>query len=155
MIQSGVSSWTENSVRKCMQWVDPSRASRRVIQEYLPVPPGNCWPLAGQSVIISVFHPVSITALTLGHLRKHQSPDGTKKSAPRVFSAYGMLTIGAEGTFLGTFLYDSQGREFQTFNLPYTNNSIFRYVKLRIEWNSGDQDFPCLYNFRVHGKLFT
>lgn len=29
-----------------------------------------------------------------------------------------MLTIGAEGTFLGTFLYDSQGGEFQTFNLP-------------------------------------
>ncbi|CAI5650228.1 unnamed protein product [Oreochromis niloticus] len=40
---------TENSAKwwlcKFMQWVDPSRAKRRVIQEYLPVPPGNCWPL--------------------------------------------------------------------------------------------------------------
>ncbi|XP_076746995.1 uncharacterized protein LOC105940772 [Maylandia zebra] len=53
MIQSGVSSWTENSVRKCMQWVDPSRASRRVIQEYLPGPPGNCWPLQDNSCKLS------------------------------------------------------------------------------------------------------
>ncbi|XP_026044310.1 SUN domain-containing protein 5-like [Astatotilapia calliptera] len=89
MILIDVSSWTylprENSAKwwlcKFMQWVDPTRAKRRVIQEYLPVPAGNCWPLAGQSgvVIISLFHPVSITALTLGHLPKHQSPDGTNK----------------------------------------------------------------------------
>ena len=35
----------------------------------------------------------------------------------------------------------------------YTNSPI-HVIELKIESNSGNKEYTCLYKFRVHGKLF-
>ncbi|XP_059202681.1 SUN domain-containing protein 2-like isoform X3 [Centropristis striata] len=134
----------------------PLRSPRIVIQGH-PLRVGDCWPLPGDHghLFIALSHPVTISHVTLGHISKNVSPSGSIYSAPKEFSVFGMKTLDDEGTQLGTFLYDHDGDQVQTFKLPDHKKGTFNYVKLQVESNWGHPDYTCLYNFRVHGMLQT
>ncbi|CAK6969517.1 SUN domain-containing protein 3-like [Scomber scombrus] len=150
--------WPQENFRtwdKLFSWWHSPKAQRQVIQAYTPLQPGNCWSFSGElgHLFVSLSHPVSITHVTLGHIKFSQSPYTSHQSvasAPRSFSIYGMTTEDEEGTFLGSSVYNQDGTSYQTFKVK-PDKGVFRYVKLQVESNWGNEECTCLYNFRVHG----
>lgn len=89
----------------------------------------------------------------------------------------GLKTQTGEGTFLLRFRYDEVGEPTQTFSLPVSPNLLnsdlatfvfglmffslgphqnpteeaYKLVELRVLSNWGQQEYTCLYRFRVHG----
>lgn len=53
---------------------------------------------------------------------------------------------------MGNFTYDVSGRAVQTFSV-IPENKIFTIVELRILSNYGNDEFTCVYRFRVHSLL--
>uniref|UniRef100_A0A3Q3N2N0 SUN domain-containing protein n=1 Tax=Labrus bergylta TaxID=56723 RepID=A0A3Q3N2N0_9LABR len=119
--------------------------------------PGNCWSFKGGQghLVIALSHPTAISHVSLGHISKTLSPTLKITSAPKEFTVYGMETEEDPGTKLGRFLYDEDGDQLQTFNIPSKENKIFKYVKLQVENNWGNPDYSCLYSFKVHWKMAT
>ncbi|KAM4750897.1 SUN domain-containing protein 3-like [Anableps anableps] len=126
-----------------------------VIQGHSHMLPGQCWAFAGSQGYISIAlsHRVTISHVTLGHMPKILSPTGSIRSAPKEFSVYGKKDSKDEWTILGTFLYDEDGNQLQTFKLPSHRTGVFSFVKVQINSNWGHPEYTCLYNFRVHGKM--
>ncbi|XP_041843016.1 SUN domain-containing protein 3-like isoform X1 [Melanotaenia boesemani] len=126
-----------------------------VIQGSSELLPGNCWSFAGQQghITINLSHKVPISHVTLGHILKSVSPSGTTPSAPKEFSVYGKKTVEDEGTLLGTFTYDNDGDQFQTFKTEDHSEDMFSLVKLKVNSNWGKPEYTCLYNVRVHGMI--
>ncbi|KAK7885890.1 hypothetical protein WMY93_025511 [Mugilogobius chulae] len=62
-----------------------------------------------------------------------------------------MKTINGEEKLLGQFVYNNDGPNFQTFELPgqHTDEVAFKYVRLQVESNWGNTEYTCLYKFRV------
>ncbi|XP_041834130.1 sperm-associated antigen 4 protein-like [Melanotaenia boesemani] len=122
-----------------------------VIQGSSNLLPGSCWSFTGQQGHITIFlsHKVPISHVTLGHILKSVSPSGTTSSAPKEFSVYGKKTLEDEGTLLGTFMYDNDGDQFQTFKIEDHNEDLFSFVTLKVNSNWGEPKYTCLYNFRT------
>ncbi|KAM7383534.1 hypothetical protein PAMP_003178 [Pampus punctatissimus] len=128
---------------------------RIVIQGHSHLFPGKCWAFAGGQghLFIALSHRVTISHVTLGHISKSLSPTGSISSAPKEFSVHGIETLDDEGTQLGTFIYDQDGDQLQTFKLPEHKEGVYKFVKLQVQNNWGHPEYTCLYSFRVHGKL--
>ncbi|KAM4568298.1 SUN domain-containing protein 1-like [Fundulus diaphanus] len=126
-----------------------------VIQGKSHLLPGQCWAFAGSQGRLSIALPykVSISHVTLAHIPKMLSPTGTIPSAPKEFSVYGKNDLADEGSLLGTFLYNEDGDQLQTFKLPDHKIGAFTYISLQVKSNWGHSEYTCLYGFRVHGKL--
>ncbi|XP_035992814.1 SUN domain-containing protein 3-like isoform X2 [Fundulus heteroclitus] len=116
--QEVVYNWFGFSIRR------PGVGPGVVIQGKSRMLPGRCWAFAGSRghLTIALSHRVTISHVTLGHLPKFLSPTGTIGSSPREFSVYGKRDLEDEGTLLGTFLYDEDGNQLQTFKLPVNMN---------------------------------
>ncbi|KAI3361691.1 hypothetical protein L3Q82_002048 [Scortum barcoo] len=98
----------------------PVASPKTVIQGHSHLVPGHCWCFAGGQgqLFIALSHRVTVSHVTLTHISKNVSPTGEISSAPNVFSVYGMENVNDEGTMLGTFIYDQDGDQVQTFKLP-------------------------------------
>ncbi|XP_028327105.1 SUN domain-containing protein 3-like isoform X2 [Gouania willdenowi] len=131
-----------------------SESPRRVIQGDPVLLPGKCWAFPGEqgTLFISLSHPVSITHVTLDHLPRYKAPLGSINSAPKDFEVFGMNNENEAGTLLGKFTYDQDGEPIQTFKLP-SQSAIHHFVELRVLTNWGQNEYTCLYRFRVHGKV--
>ncbi|XP_028315673.1 SUN domain-containing protein 1-like [Gouania willdenowi] len=132
----------------------PSEGPRTVIQGHPMLLPGKCWAFYGGqgTLLISLSHPVSITHVTLDHVPRYNTPTGHIDSAPKDFEVFGMNNENEAGTLLGRFTYDQNGEPTQTFELP-SPSDIHHFVKLRVLTNWGQDEYTCLYRFRVHGKM--
>ncbi|CAL8394620.1 unnamed protein product [Boreogadus saida] len=133
------------------------RSPRTVIQGQPELLPGQCWAFAGGTghMVISLSHPINISHVTLDHIALHKTPTGRIDSAPKNILVYGMSDCeqNTEGTLLGNFVYDGEGKPSQTFTLHGGDKGVFRLVKLLVQTNWGHPDYTCLYRFRVHGKI--
>ncbi|XP_063073947.1 SUN domain-containing protein 3-like [Engraulis encrasicolus] len=120
------------------------------------VHPGKCWAFKGSQgfVTIALSHPVRVTHVSLEHIPKSITPTGRIDSAPRDFVVYGFTGFDEheEGTILGKFTYDSDGKPIQTFKLPDEVNEVYNVVQLKVLNNWGNSDYSCIYRFRVHGQ---
>ncbi|NWX16821.1 SUN2 protein, partial [Aegotheles bennettii] len=120
------------------------------------VNPGNCWAFYGSEgfAVIRLSSIIRPTAVTLEHIPKALSPQGTIPSAPKDFAVYGLKEEREdEGLLLGQFTYNHDGDPIQTFYLEGDAVGTYQLVELRVLSNWGHPEYTCLYRFRVHGEL--
>lgn len=128
------------------------------------VQPGNCWGFKGDkgALFIKLAARITPTSFSLEHIPKELSLTGKIDSSPQNFTIYGYekadRTSISEETrlLLGNFRYDNMSKntlQFFEAQTIYKDTSI-RAIELKIESNNGNQEYTCLYKFRVHGKLF-
>lgn len=119
--------------------------------------PGECWAFAGSQgyVVIQLSRKIFITEVSIEHIPKSLAPSGTTDSAPKECGIWGLENeMDMVGTFLGGFRYRSDGNPIQTYVLkPDPTTSSFKFVELRINSNHGNEQYTCLYRFRVNGYL--
>uniref|UniRef100_A0A672TX04 Sad1 and UNC84 domain containing 1 n=1 Tax=Strigops habroptila TaxID=2489341 RepID=A0A672TX04_STRHB len=131
-----------------------TQSPRAVIQP--DVYPGNCWAFKGSQghLVIRLSMRIYPTGFTLEHIPKTLSPTGTITSAPRKFSVYGLDDEYQEsGTLLGHYVYDQEGEPLQMFPVMMNHQNAFQLVELKVLSNWGNEDYTCLYRFRVHGNV--
>ncbi|NXI67258.1 SUN2 protein, partial [Anseranas semipalmata] len=130
-----------------------SQSPRVILQP--DVNPGNCWAFRGSQgfAVIRLSSLIRPTAVTLEHVPKALSPQGTIPSAPKDFTVYGLKEEREEeGLLLGRFTYDQDGEPIQTFYFKGDDVGAFQLVELRVLSNWGHPEYTCIYRFRVHGE---
>ncbi|KAA0725633.1 SUN domain-containing protein 1 [Triplophysa tibetana] len=131
-----------------------SQSPRAVIQP--DVHPGDCWAFQGSAgyLVIGLSMKVVPTAFSLEHIPKSLSPTGHIESAPRDFSVYGLDDEWQEeGQILGQFIYQEDGDALQTFSITEEVTRGYQLIEVRVLSNWGNEEFTCMYRFRVHGEL--
>ncbi|XP_054023919.1 SUN domain-containing protein 2 [Dryobates pubescens] len=131
-----------------------SQSPRAILQP--DVNPGNCWAFRGSQgfAIVRLSDVIRPTAVTLEHIPKALSPQGTIPSAPKDFAVYGLKEEREEeGRLLGQFTYNHDGDAIQTFYLKGDGVGTYQLVELRVLSNWGHPEYTCIYRFRVHGEL--
>ncbi|NXD22552.1 SUN2 protein, partial [Spelaeornis formosus] len=131
-----------------------SQSPRVILQP--DVNPGNCWAFRGSQgfAVIRLSGIIRPTAVTLEHIPKALSPQGTIPSAPKDFAVYGLKEEGEEeGLLLGQFTYNHNDDPIQTFYLEGDSMGTYQLVELRVLSNWGHPEYTCIYRFRVHGEL--
>ncbi|XP_032775758.1 SUN domain-containing protein 1-like [Strigops habroptila] len=131
-----------------------TQSPRVVIQP--DVNPGNCWAFKGSQgyLVIRLSMRIYPTGFTMEHIPKTLSPTGTITSAPRKFLVYGLDDEYQEsGTLLGHYVYDQEGEPLQMFPVMMNHQNAFQLVELKVLSNWGNEDYTCLYRFRVHGNV--
>lgn len=117
--------------------------------------PGQCWAFKGSdgAVVIKLSGMVNVAAVSLEHIPKILAPDGNIRSAPKDFSVLGLRYIEDPSPIcIGNFTYLDNGNPVQTFPIgPEVRDRAFDHIELRIKSNYGNQQYTCLYRFRVHG----
>ncbi|XP_037836800.1 SUN domain-containing protein 1 isoform X7 [Kryptolebias marmoratus] len=129
-----------------------SQSPRAVIQP--DVHPGNCWAFKGSKgfLVIQLSMRILPTAVTMEHVPKVLAPSRTLRSAPRDFSVYGLRDESQEeGKLLGSFTYEEDGEDLQTFSVSEENHESFQIIEVQVLSNWGHPDYTCMYRFRVHG----
>eukprot|EP00112_Aurelia_sp_Birch-Aquarium-sp1_P008567 Seg1947.6 transcript_id=Seg1947.6/GoldUCD/mRNA.D3Y31 product="SUN domain-containing protein 2" protein_id=Seg1947.6/GoldUCD/D3Y31 len=135
-------------------WQD-ARTPREIIKpETLP---GNCWPLEGPTgyVVIKLAAPITPSMVTMEHLNPSLARfiDDAWQSMPKNFSVFSWADeFGLEKTLLGSYTYAQNGRARQTFPVQTVPEQKIEYIELRIEDNYGNEEYTCIYRFRVHGE---
>ncbi|KAF1560932.1 SUN domain-containing protein 2, partial [Eudyptes schlegeli] len=130
-----------------------SQSPRVILQP--DVNPGNCWAFCGSQgfAVIRLSGTIRPTAVTLEHIPKALSPQGTIPSAPKDFAVYGLKEEREEeGLLLGQFTYNHDGDPIQTFYLEGDAVGMYQLVELRVLSNWGHPEYTCIYRFRVHGE---
>ncbi|NXT20063.1 SUN2 protein, partial [Syrrhaptes paradoxus] len=130
-----------------------SQSPRVILQP--DVNPGNCWAFRGSQgfAIIRLSSIIRPMAVTLEHIPKALSPQGTIPSAPKDFAVYGLKEEREEeGVLLGQFTYNHQGDPIQTFYFKDDAMGTYQLVELRVLSNWGHPEYTCIYRFRVHGE---
>ncbi|NXK48391.1 SUN2 protein, partial [Chauna torquata] len=130
-----------------------SQSPRVILQP--DVNPGNCWAFRGSQgfAVIRLSSLIRPTAVTLEHVPKALSPQGTIPSAPKDFTVYGLKEEQEEeGLLLGHFTYNQDGEPIQTFYFEGDDVGAFQLVELRVLSNWGHPEYTCIYRFRVHGE---
>ncbi|XP_030334045.1 SUN domain-containing protein 2 isoform X2 [Strigops habroptila] len=130
-----------------------SQSPRVILQP--DVNPGNCWAFRGSQgfAVIRLSSIIRPTAVTLEHIPKALSPNGTIPSAPKDFAVYGLKEEGEEeGLLLGQFTYNHNGNPIQTFYFEDDTIGTYQLVELRVLSNWGHLEYTCIYRFRVHGE---
>ncbi|CAF0803999.1 unnamed protein product [Brachionus calyciflorus] len=123
--------------------------------------PGNCWAFKGSKgdLFIKLAARITPTSFSLEHIPKELSLTGLIDSAPQNFSVYGYESKDYINDdvklLLGNYRYDNESiNTLQFFSVQNHYNKPISVVELKIESNSGNKEFTCLYKFRVHGKLY-
>lgn len=65
----------------------------------------------------------------------------------------GIKSQPEEETFLENFMYDCHGEQSQTFTLQDPTEEVYDAVELHVLSNWGQEEYTCLYRFRVHGHI--
>ncbi|KAH9504080.1 Secreted beta-glucosidase sun1 [Bulinus truncatus] len=129
-----------------------SNSPRTVIQPN--VNPGECWAFKGATgyLVLQLSHPILPTGFTLEHIPRSLSPNGNISSAPKEFSVFGLASENDfDGVNLGNFTYLDNGKPIQFFPVQNQHSRIFQHIEFRILSNHGNEDYTCIYRFRVHG----
>ncbi|NWW46576.1 SUN2 protein, partial [Pedionomus torquatus] len=119
-----------------------SQSPRVILQP--DVNPGNCWAFRGSLgfVVIRLSSIIRPKAVTLEHIPKALSPQGTIPSAPKDFAVYGLKDEGEEeGALLGQFTYNHDGDPIQTFYLEGDAMGTYQLVELRVLSNWGHPEY--------------
>lgn len=119
------------------------------------VQPGECWPFVGSrgNMVVQLSRQIFITEVTIEHIPKILSPSGSVDSALKDFEILGLENeTDVVGKLLGKFTYTSDGSSIQTFKIEEDSTS-FKFVELKVSSNHGNENYTCLYRFRVHGYL--
>ena len=109
---------------------------------------------------VELYAPVVITSVTIEHVAsKHVD---NRNSALKEFEVYGLgnsasITTESVPTLLlkSTFIMTDEGEYNYFQNFPSTSTDIMshKFVTLNIINNYGNENYTCLYGFRVHGYL--
>ncbi|KAH3862071.1 SUN domain-containing protein 1-like isoform X1 [Dreissena polymorpha] len=133
-----------------------SNSPRTIIQP--EVYPGQCWAFRGKQGYIVIQTSILIipTGFTLEHIPKSLAPSGKIDSAPKEFTVLGLESEHDEhGLSLGNFTYSDNGKPIQFFPVQLKEEiSPFVLYELRILGNHGNEEYTCLYRFRIHGKPY-
>uniref|UniRef100_A0A1I8IUF9 SUN domain-containing protein n=1 Tax=Macrostomum lignano TaxID=282301 RepID=A0A1I8IUF9_9PLAT len=122
---------------------------------------GECWPFLGfpGHVIVRLAAPARVSHVTIDHVPRSLTYNGSADSAPKNFSIYGLVNEQdsfQQAQLLGDFSYDAdKGPSSQTFAIPADSphrDRVYPAVELVIRSNHG-AEHTCLYRFRVHGSL--
>ncbi|NXS14534.1 SUN2 protein, partial [Neodrepanis coruscans] len=114
------------------------------------VNPGNCWAFRGSQgfAVIRLSSIIRPTAVTLEHIPKALSPQGTIPSAPKDFTVYHLRRKWGLWA-----LASSQGLTFYFHLFPKGDSmGTYQLVELRVLSNWGHPEYTCIYRFRVHGE---
>ncbi len=117
--------------------------------------PGQCWAFKGShgAVVVRLSSSIIPTAVSLEHIPKMMSPDGTISSALKTFSVLALRRLDDENPVsMGNFTYLDNSSPVQTFYLEKVTEP-FKLVELKVLSNHGNVFYTCLYRFRVHGNL--
>lgn len=132
----------------------PTTNPRTAIQP--GIMPGECWAFKGSMgfLVIKLAMPMKPSRFSLEHIPKSLSPNGRIDSAPKDFVVLGLRgDKDPNPQELGQFTYDQDGEPLQYFSIMDPNSDqIFSHIELKILNNHGNEDYTCLYRFRVHGS---
>lgn len=130
-----------------------SVSPRAVIQPNIS--PGECWAFKGTKgyLVIKLSQMIIPSAFSYEHIPKQISRDGNIDSAPKEFQVRGLADENdKDGHILGNYVYEDNNKPMQYFLIQDPNPQPFQFIELVIVSNHGQQDYTCLYRFRVHGK---
>ncbi|NXU07468.1 SUN2 protein, partial [Buphagus erythrorhynchus] len=119
------------------------------------VNPGNCWAFRGSQgfAVIRLSGIIRPTAVTLEHIPKALSPQGTIPSAPKDFAVYHLTPEKKMGPLGSLSLREPTGLRFFFSLLPKGDSvGTYQLVELRVLSNWGHPEYTCIYRFRVHGE---
>ncbi|CAH1794132.1 unnamed protein product [Owenia fusiformis] len=131
-----------------------SNSPRTVIQP--DVHPGQCWAFKGDKgyLVIQLSGVIKPSSFSLEHIPKSLSPNGHIDSAPQNFTVWGLKhEKDIDGLLLGNYTYDDNGPSLQNFPVEVQDPDGYLFVELKIESNWGNEEYTCIYRFRVHGDL--
>lgn len=130
-----------------------SNSPRTVLQP--DVHPGQCWAFKGQQgyLVIQLATTIRPTKFSMEHIPKSLSSTGTIDSAPKDFTVWGLTDENDyKGTLLGNFTYNANSTPLQTFAVENPREvEPYDIIELKIHSNQGNEQYTCLYRFRVHG----
>ncbi|XP_045212525.2 uncharacterized protein LOC123563667 isoform X2 [Mercenaria mercenaria] len=133
-----------------------SNSPRTVIQP--EVYPGQCWAFKGTQgyIVIQTSTIIIPSGFTLEHIPKALAPSGEIDSAPKEFTVFGLESeYDDKGVSLGNYTYNDNGKPMQFFPIQVLGNpKPFYLYELRIISNYGNQEYTCLYRFRIHGNSY-
>ncbi len=121
--------------------------------------PGQCWAFKGSKgqVVVRLSNEIAVNGVTLEHIPRSLSPDGSVSSAPKQFEVLGLRHLDdPDPVVLGNLTYnanDSNLNHVQTFSLVNPERVAFDLVELKVLSNHGNSQYTCIYRFRVHGEL--
>ncbi|XP_037039554.1 SUN domain-containing protein 2 isoform X2 [Bradysia coprophila] len=123
------------------------------------VQPGNCWSFQGFPgfLVLKLSTYVFVSGFTMEHIPKSLAPSGKIDSAPKNFSVWGLESESdRDPVEFGKYTFLENGTSLQYFAVQNTDvDRSFNVVELRVESNHGNQNYTCLYRFRVHGQPDT
>ena len=118
---------------------------------------GQCWPMEGRngSIAIQLSGAVNIDAISIDHVSRHEAL--SMASAPKEFDVFFYeqeedVESGGPGQYLLSGAYNDDGTSVQTYHVEGGPKRA-RAVRLQINDNYGNEDYTCLYRFRVHGQF--
>ena len=116
--------------------------------------PGECWAFEGSKghAVIKLVTETFVNGVTLEHIPKEISLNGSRASSPKDFSVWGMHEEEHEGKLLGTFTYSLDNSPIQEFPV-YNTQETYTHVKFQFLSNHGNPEYTCVYRVRVHGYL--
>lgn len=116
---------------------------------------GKCFSFKGDNGKLAIKFRNSLIpkAVSVDHIMASEVPD--RGSAPRKCQVWGLKDEYSENTatLLGSFEYDLSGDNSQYFPLNCMNsttNTFWDALQLRILSNWGNEEYTCLYRWRVH-----
>eukprot|EP01135_Chromosphaera_perkinsii_P000279 Nk52_evm48s62 gene=Nk52_evmTU48s62 len=111
---------------------------------------GNCWAFHGSEghLVIELSEPILPSMFSLEHANKLVARN--MSSAVKDFEVYGFELKHDEPILFGTYAYDIEGSTIQSFLVQNNVEKPVRFVKLNILNNHGNENFTCVYRFRVH-----
>ncbi|XP_060555022.1 uncharacterized protein LOC132715927 [Ruditapes philippinarum] len=128
------------------------------IREKPEVYPGQCWAFKGAQgfIVIKTSTIIIPSGFTLEHIPKSLAPSGEIDSAPKNFTVLGLESeYDDHGVSLGNYTYNDNGKPMQFFPIQVKGQvKPFYMYELRIVNNYGNQEYTCLYRFRIHGKPY-
>mmetsp|Transcript_16825 Transcript_16825/g.53814 ORF Transcript_16825/g.53814 Transcript_16825/m.53814 type:complete len:608 (+) Transcript_16825:2-1825(+) len=149
-----------NAWERALELIRPQRKSPEVaLDEESSL--GKCWAFPGRSgrLTVRLVTPACVGAVSVEHVPAAVSP--LRASAPKTFELWGFDRVpGGRAAALrpesAPFMYDiHSGHHVQTFKVERMVDERGRCVplaavQLRITDNWGQEDYTCLYRFRVH-----
>jgi len=115
---------------------------------------GKCWAMRGQSGYVTIKLPYKIipNGFSIEHVSQSVTPDIS--SAPKNITVY-VHRSEEQQEKIAEYIYDREREGVQTFPLIQAYQGTlesFQFYTLRVNDNYGNQNFTCLYRFRIHGK---
>jgi hypothetical protein len=120
---------------------------------------GKCWAFKGDAgyAVLRLPQPIIPSSFSIDHVPSSISPDYS--SAPRNISVFGYEHERAEAELLVNYEYDINKSAVQNFEVtnPSTvrKTRAFRVFMLRVYSNYGNDEYTCVYRFRIHGERLT